>query len=59
MYVVLLVFKLCPIQVVISIPLWIKLTTDQLLPFFLCNFSSFLSYVGGICVLTNHFFIVY
>ena len=52
--VVLLVLKLCPIQVVISLPLWIKLTMDQLLLFFLCNFSSFFSYVGGIPV-TNHF----
>ena len=30
-----------PIHVVISLPLWIKLTMDQLLLFFLCNFSSF------------------
>ena len=52
--VVLLVLKLCPIQVIISLPLWIKLTMDQLLLFFLCNFSSFFSYVGGIPV-TNHF----
>ena len=51
---VLLVLKLCPIQVVISLPLWIKLTMGQLLLFFLCNFSSFFSYVGGILV-TNHF----
>ena len=51
---VLLVLKLCPIQVVISLPLWIKLTMGQLLLFFLCNFSSFFSYVGGIPV-TNHF----
>ena len=52
--VVLLVLKLCPIQVVISLSLWIKLTMGQLLLFFLCNFSSFFSYVGGIPV-TNHF----
>ena len=51
---VFLVLKLCPIQVVISLPLWIKLTMGQLLLFFLCNFSSFFSYVGGIPV-TNHF----
>ena len=31
----------------------IKLTMGQLLLFFLCNFSSFFSYVGGIPV--NHF----
>ena len=49
-----LVLKLCPIQVVISLPLWIKLTMGQLLLFFLCNFSTFFSYVGGIPV-TNHF----
>ena len=44
----------CPIQVVISLPLWIKLTMGHLLLFFLCNFSSFFSYVGGILV-TNNF----
>ena len=49
-----LVLELCPIQVVISLPLWIKLTMGQLLLFFLCNFSSFFSYVRGIPV-TNHF----
>ena len=38
----------------ISLPLWIKLTMGELLLFFLCNFSSFLSYAGGILV-TNHF----
>ena len=52
--VVLLVLKLCPIQVVVSLPLWIKLTMNQLLLCFLSNFSSFLSYVRGIPV-TNHF----
>ena len=41
---VLLVLKLCPIQVVISLPLWIKLTMCQLLFFFLWNFSSFFSW---------------
>ena len=43
-----------PIQVVISLPLWVKLTMGQLLLFFLCNFSSFFSYVARIPV-TNHF----
>ena len=50
----LLVLKLCPIQVIISLPLWIKLTMGQLLLFFLCNFCSFFSYVGGVLV-TNLF----
>ena len=49
-----LVLKLCTIQVVISLPLWIKLTMGQFLLFFLCNFSSFFSYGGGISI-TNHF----
>ena len=35
-------------------PLWIKLTMGQFLLCFLCNFSSFFSYDGGILV-TNHF----
>ena len=39
----LLVLKLYPIQVVISLPLWIKLIMDQLLLFYLWNFSSFFS----------------
>ena len=39
---------------ILNDPLWIKLTMGQLLLFFLCNFSSFFSYVGGILV-TNHF----
>ena len=51
---VFLVLKLCPTQVVISLPLWIDITMGQLLLFFLCNFSSFFSYVRGIPV-TNHF----
>ena len=51
---VFLFLKLGPTQVVISVPLWVKLTIAQLLLFFLCNFSSFFSYVGGIPV-TNHF----
>ena len=38
---VLLILKLCPIQVNISFLLWIKLTMGRLLLFFLCNFSSF------------------
>ena len=50
----LLVLKLCSIQVIISLPLWIKLTMGQLLLFFLCNFSSFFNYIGGILV-TNYF----
>ena len=50
----LLVLKLCPIIVIISLPLWIKLTMGQLLIFFLCNFSSFFSYIRGTLV-TNHF----
>ena len=51
---VLLVLKLYPIQVVISLPLWIKLTMGLLLLFFLCNFRSFFSYVG--CTLITNFF---
>ena len=51
---VVLVLKLYPIQVVISLPLWIKLTMGQLLLFFMCRFSSFFSYVGGALV-TNLF----
>ena len=51
---VLLVSKLYPIQVVISLRFWIKLTKGQLLPLFLCNFCSFVSYVGGVLV-TNLF----
>ena len=37
----LLVLNLCPIYVVILLPIWINLTMGQLLLFFLCNFSSF------------------
>ena len=51
---VLLVLKLCPIQAVISLPLWIKLTMGQLVLFFLCNSSSSFQLWGGIH-LTNHF----
>ena len=43
-----------PIQIVISLPLWIKLTMGQLLLHFLCNFYSFSSYVWGVLV-TNPF----
>ena len=39
----LLVLKLYPIQVVISLPLWVKLTMGQLILFFLWNLSSFFS----------------
>ena len=55
---VLLVLKLRPIQVVISLLLRIKLTMGQLLLFFLCNSSSFCSYVGSILV-TNHFSLLF
>ena len=41
----LLVLKLNPMQVGISIPLWIKHTMVQLLLLFLCNFCSFFNYV--------------
>ena len=39
-----------PIQVIISIPMWIKLTMCQLLLFFLCNFCSLFSYAGSVLV---------
>ena len=51
---VLLALKLYPIKVVVSLPLWIKLTMGQLLLFLLSSFRSFFSYVGGVLV-TNHF----
>ena len=54
---VLLILKLWSIQVVISLPLWMKFTIGQLLLSFLCNFSTFFSYIGGILV-TNHFSLV-
>ena len=54
----LLVLKLYPIQVVISLPLWIKLTMGQLLLLFLCNFCSFFNYVGGVLV-TNLFSLLF
>ena len=40
--------KLYPIQVVLSLPLWIKLTMDQILLLFLCNFCSLLRNAGGV-----------
>ena len=49
---VLLVLKLYPIQVVISLPLWVKPTMSQLLLFFLYNFFSFFTNVG-IVLVTN------
>ena len=42
--------KLSFIQVIISLPLWIKFTMGQLLFLFLGNFCSFFSYVGGALV---------
>ena len=48
-----LVSKLYPIQVVISLPLWIKLTMGRLLPFFV-QFLQLFSYIGGVLV-TNLF----
>ena len=53
---VLLVWKLCPIQVPISLPLWIKFTRGQLLLSFLSNFSSFFSYLDSILVHCNQSF---
>ena len=50
--------KLYPIQVIISLPLRIKLTYGQLLLLFLCNFSSFCSYIGGVLV-TNFFSLLF
>ena len=41
-------------SIVILLALWIKLTMNHLLLFFLCNFCSFFSYVGGVLV-TNLF----
>ena len=55
---VLLVLKLCPIQVVILLPLWIKLTMGLLLLYFLCNFSSFLALYVGRILLSNHFLLL-
>ena len=49
-----LILKLCPIQVFISLPLWVKHTMGQLLLFFLCNVSSLFTYVRGVPV-TNLF----
>ena len=53
----LLVLKLYPIQVVVSLPLWIKLAMGQLLLFFLCNFSSFFS-LRQRCLRNQPFFTV-
>ena len=44
----LLVLKLYPIQVVISLPLWIKFIIGQLLLFFCAIPAAFLAYVGGV-----------
>ena len=43
-------FNLYPIQVVVSLPWWIKHTMRQLLIFFLWKCLSFFSYVGGALV---------
>ena len=45
-----LILKLCPIQVVISLSLWIKLTMGQFLLLFMCNFFSFFSYSRSVLV---------
>ena len=50
---VLLVLKLYPTQV-ISLPLWIKLTMDQLLLLFLCKFWRYFNYIRSVIV-TNLF----
>ena len=42
-----LLLKLFLIQVVISIPLWIKLAISQLSLFFPCNFCGLFSYARG------------
>ena len=44
----LLVLKLYPIQVVISLPLWIKFPMDQFCSFFCETSAAFLAYVGGV-----------
>ena len=49
----LLVLKLYPIQVVVSLSVWKKLTMGQLLLLFLSNFCSFFSYIGDVLV-TSH-----
>ena len=54
----LLALKLCPIKVIVSLPLYIKLTMGQLLLFSLYNFGSFFSYVGRINV-TSHFSLLF
>ena len=45
-------FEANPIQVVISLSLWIKLTMGQLFLFFLCTFCIFFTYVEGVLVTT-------
>ena len=47
-------FEAMFLQFVIWLSLWIKIIRSQLFFSFLCNFSSFSSYVGGI-VVTKHF----
>ena len=54
----LLVLKLYPIQVFISLSLWIKLTMSQLLISFLCKFCNFFSNLGVVVVTSQPFFIV-
>ena len=49
---------LYPIKVIVSVPLYIKLTMGHLLLFSLYNFGSFFSYVGGINV-TSHFSLLF
>ena len=46
-------FEAMPHLICFLLYLWIKLTIDQLLPFFLCNFSSFSA--TSEVFLTNHF----
>ena len=45
-----LLWILCS-QVVISLPLWMKLSMGQLLLFFLCSFCSIFSYVKGVLII--------
>ena len=49
-----LVLKLYPIQVVISLQMWLKLYMGQLFLCFICNFCNCFRYVGGALV-TNLF----
>ena len=48
MLLLLSVLKLYTIQVVISLPLWIRLTMDQLLLFFCETSATFLAYGRGV-----------